>query len=93
MQDEDPQEETAGKTVRALKERYEDRHLAAGSRRQLKKRTQGDGGSRNKLTAVSRMTRRAITAQRMGHGRQGPGRDNVARGTSKGWKFGKRRRA
>jgi hypothetical protein len=38
-------EEAAGKTVRALKEQYGDRRLAVGRRRQLKKRSQGDGGS------------------------------------------------
>jgi hypothetical protein len=39
------------------------------------------------------MTRRAIPAPRKGHGRQPPGKDNVARGTSIGRTFGKRHRA
>jgi hypothetical protein len=83
-----PKEETAVKTVSALKRRYRDRHPAAGRHRQLKKRTQGDGGSRKKLAAASRgMTRRAIPAPRKGNGHQGPGRDNVARGAPKGQTF------
>jgi hypothetical protein len=87
-------EEAAVEAYGALKERYGDRHLAVGRRQQLKKRSQGDGGSRKKLAAARRgMTRRAIPAPRMGHGRQGPGRDNVARGTLKGRTFGKRHRA
>jgi hypothetical protein len=38
-------EEASVGTVRALKEQYGDRHLAVGRLRQLKKRTQNDGGS------------------------------------------------
>jgi hypothetical protein len=41
-----PKEKAAAETVKALKKRYRDRHLAVGRRRQLNKRTQGDGGSR-----------------------------------------------
>jgi hypothetical protein len=37
------------------------------------------------------MTHCAIPATHKGHGHQGPGRDNVARGTLKGCIFGKRR--
>jgi hypothetical protein len=99
-----PKEEAAVQTFRALKERYEDRYLAVEHRRQLKKRTQGDGGSRKKLTAACRrMTHRAGTARRKGRCHKGPTvdqrrrkyrtRDKVARGTSKGRTFGKRRRA
>jgi hypothetical protein len=80
------------KTVRALKKQYGDRHLAVGRRRQLKKRTQGDGGSRKKLAAACRgMTCRAIPALRKGR-HQGPGRDNVARGAPKGQTLYRRRR-
>jgi hypothetical protein len=51
----------------ALQERYGDRHLAAGRRRPLKKRTQGDGGSRRKLAAARKgMTRPAGVARRRG---------------------------
>jgi hypothetical protein len=58
-----PKEETAVETFGALKERYRDWHLAIMHRSQLKKRTQGSGGSRKKLAAASRgMTCRAIPA-------------------------------
>jgi hypothetical protein len=82
--------------VRALKKRYGDRHLAAGRRRQLQKRAHGDDESQKKLAAV----RRGIVARCIGRGHTGPTvergrrktrtRDNVARGTSKGWTFEKR---
>jgi hypothetical protein len=62
--------------IGALENRYGDRHLAVGHRRQPKKRTQGDSGSQQKLVpARGRLTRRAIPAPRKGHGRQGPGKD------------------
>jgi hypothetical protein len=86
-------EEVAVKTVRALKKRYGDRQLAPGRRRQLKRRIQGDGGSRKTLAvARRRMTRRAITAQRKGHGRRGPGEDNIASGVPKERKLERRKR-
>jgi hypothetical protein len=79
-------------TYGALKERYENRHLAVG-RRQLKKLTQGDGGSWKKLAVASKgMTRRVIPVPRKGHGGQGPGRDIVARGTPKGRTLERRQR-
>jgi L-fucose isomerase-like protein len=68
-----PKKDAAVETFGALKDRYGDRHLAVGSRQQLKKRTQGNGGSRKKLVARRRMTSRAGTARHKGHGRQGPG--------------------
>jgi hypothetical protein len=40
-----------------------------------------------------RMTRRAIHAPRRGHSREGPGKDDLLRGTQKGYIFEKRRRA
>jgi hypothetical protein len=83
-----PNEDAAVKTVRGLKKRHGGRHLALGRRRKLKKRIQGDGGSWKKLATAHRMTRRAITAQRTGHGRQGPGRDSIANGVPKGRKLG-----
>jgi hypothetical protein len=71
------------KIVRARKEQYGDQHLA--SRRQLKKRTQGNCGSQKKLAAACRlMTCRAGTAWHQGHNRQGPGRENVVQGAPKG---------
>jgi hypothetical protein len=40
-----PKEKAAIKTVRALKEQYGDQYLAVKHCQQLKKRTQGSGGS------------------------------------------------
>jgi hypothetical protein len=58
MHEEVPKEEAATKTVRAPKERYGDGLLHVGCRRELKKRTQGDGGYRKKLVAsCKRVTR------------------------------------
>jgi hypothetical protein len=50
-----PKEEAVVNTVRALKNRYADRHLrvAMGRRRQVKKRGQGDDGSRKKMAAAA----------------------------------------
>jgi hypothetical protein len=57
---------TAVQTFQALKKQHRDRHLTVGRRRQqLKKRAQGNGGSRKKFAAISRgMTRRAGVAWR-----------------------------
>jgi hypothetical protein len=56
-------EEAAVEMIRALKEWHEDRHLDVGRRRQMKKRTQGDGETRKKLAAARRVaTRRAGAA-------------------------------
>jgi hypothetical protein len=66
-------------------DRSGDRHLAVRRRRQPKERTEGDGGSRQKFAAAP--------APRKGHCRQGPGRDNVVRGTPKGRNFEMRHRA
>jgi hypothetical protein len=93
-----PKEEAAVETIGALKKRYGDRHLAVGRRRQLKKRTKGDGGSRQKLAVVRKgMTRRAGVARRKGGSHNGPTveqrrrknrtTDSVGRGTSKGRTF------
>jgi hypothetical protein len=49
---EDPKEEAAVEMIIVLKDRSEDWHLAGGRRRQTKKRTQGNGGSRQKLAAA-----------------------------------------
>jgi hypothetical protein len=60
-------QEVGVKTVRALKDRYGDLHLAVGCRRQLQKRSQGDGGSRKKLdVACSGMNRHAGMPWRKG---------------------------
>jgi hypothetical protein len=72
-------------TVRALRKWYGDWNLAIGGRGKLKKRTQGNGGSKKKLAAACRgMKHCAIPAWHKGHSGQEPGRDNVARGTPKG---------
>jgi hypothetical protein len=47
-----PKEDTAVEIIGALDDRYGARHLAVGCRRKPKKRTQRDGGSRNKVAAV-----------------------------------------
>jgi hypothetical protein len=84
-----PKEEAAVKPVRALKKQHGDQHLAIACHGQLKKQTQGDGASWKELVTTCReMTRRAIPAWR-----QGPGRDSVAKVTSKGRLFGKRGQA
>jgi hypothetical protein len=55
-----------------LEDRYWDRHLAVGRRRQRKKRTQGDGVSRRKLAVARRLlTRSAVPARRKGRGHKG----------------------
>jgi hypothetical protein len=46
-----PNEEAEVEPVGALKGRHEDLHLAVGRRRETKKRTQGNGGSRKKFPA------------------------------------------
>jgi hypothetical protein len=87
-----PDEEAAVETIGALEDLYGDRNLPIGSHRQLKKRTHGDGGSRQKLAAAKgRLTRRAVPAPRKGHSRQGSGKDDVLRGSSKGRGFVKER--
>jgi hypothetical protein len=70
---------THKEAVGATDDRSGDRHLlAVGRHRQPKERTKCDGGSRQKLAAARRrMNRRAILAPRKGHGRQGPGGDDV----------------
>jgi hypothetical protein len=86
VHEEDPTEEAAVKTVRALKKRYGDWHLTVGHSQQLKKWTQDDGGFWKKLAAAHRgMICHTIPAPCKGHGCQGPGRDSVARGAPKRW--------
>jgi oligoribonuclease (3'-5' exoribonuclease) len=46
-----PKDEAALEIIGALKDRPADRYLAVGCRRQTKRRTQGDGGSRQMLAA------------------------------------------
>jgi hypothetical protein len=61
--------------IGALKDRHGDRHLAAGRRRNLTNRNQGDGGSRQKLAAIPRrLTGRAVPALRKGRSRKGSGK-------------------
>jgi hypothetical protein len=67
-----PKEAAVG-TIRALEDRYGDRHLAVECRRQPKKQIQGDGGSRKKLAAALRqMTCHAVPAWHKGRGHKGP---------------------
>jgi hypothetical protein len=56
------------RTLRKRQDRRGDLYLAVGHRRQPKKRTQGDGGSRLNLAAARGwLTRRAIPAPRKEH--------------------------
>jgi hypothetical protein len=67
-----PNYEATVETIGALEDQYVDRNLAVGRRRQPKKRTQGDGGSRKKLTAAHRrITRRAVPARSKGRSHRG----------------------
>jgi hypothetical protein len=92
VHEEVPKEEASVENFGALKERYGDRHVAVGYRRQLKKRTQGDGGSRKNLAAACKgMTRRDIPTRRKGHCCQGQGKDKAVPRTQIGWTFEKRR--
>jgi hypothetical protein len=64
-------EESSVEAIGAPGDRYGDRHLVVGRRRQPKKRTQGDGGSRKKPAAVrSRVNRHAFPARRKGLGQK-----------------------
>jgi hypothetical protein len=97
-----PKEEAPVKTVRALVDRNGDRHVVVGLRRQLEKRTQGDGGRRKKLVAArKRMSCLAESARRKERGNKRPTveqrrrkkltRGKVARGISIGETFWKKR--
>jgi hypothetical protein len=86
-------EEAAVETIGALEDRYGDRHLDVGQRRQPKKRIRDDSEFRQKIaSARGLLTNRVIPESRKGHGRQGPGRENVAKGAAKGRTFERRRR-
>jgi hypothetical protein len=68
----------------------EDRHLVVGPCRQTKKRTQGDGGSRQKLaTARRRTTRHAVPARRKVGGNKG---QRIEKRRRKGPEWGNRMR-
>jgi hypothetical protein len=83
---------TREETVWATDHRSRDRRLAVRHRRQPKKRTHGDGGSRQNLAAArERLTRRAIPVPQKGHSRVRSGKDDV-RGAPKGRTFVKRSR-
>jgi hypothetical protein len=65
-------DEIAVETIGALKDRCGNRYQVVRRRRQLKKRTQGDGSSRKKLaSARRRITRRPYSAPRSSGTRQG----------------------
>jgi hypothetical protein len=88
VHEEVPKEAAAVKSSGALKKQHGDRHLTVGCCKKLKRRTQGNRGSRSKLAAARRgMTRCAGVAQC-----KGQLMDDVAKGTPKGWTFGKKRR-
>jgi hypothetical protein len=75
VHEEVPKEEAAVETVGALKKRYRNLLLTVRRRGQQKKRTQGNGGSRNKLAAACRgMTCLTIPAWCKGHCCQGQGK-------------------
>jgi hypothetical protein len=74
-------DKAAVKLSEVLKTRHRDRHVEVRRRGQQKKRPQGSGGSREKLTAACIvMFRRATPALRKGYGRHAPDRDSVPRG-------------
>jgi hypothetical protein len=88
-----PEEKAVVKTIRTLKKWHGDWHLAIRHHQHLQKQTQGDSGSQTKLTATHRgLTCHAISAMCKELDRQEPSRDSVARGTLKGWMFGKKHR-
>jgi hypothetical protein len=68
-----PNEEAAMEPLGALKDRYGKGPLAVGCRRQSKKLTQGDGGSRQKLIAA----RGRCTALSKGGSCRGPEKDEM----------------
>ena len=68
-----PKEEVAMETIGALVDLYGDRHLAVGRCRPPKKRTQGDGGSRQKWAATrSSVIQPAVPVRRKGRDHKGP---------------------
>jgi hypothetical protein len=68
-----PKEEAAVQNARALKKWHGDWHLAVRRCSELKKLTQGNGGSRKKLAAKSRgMTHRAGVPWHKGRSYIGP---------------------
>jgi hypothetical protein len=63
VREEVPEEESRVEVVRSLEEWCGDQHLAIGHCQQLKKWTQGNGGSWKKLAAAYRqMTHRTVPA-------------------------------
>jgi hypothetical protein len=84
-------EEAMVKIITALKKWHGDRHLAIRYHGQLKKRTQGNGGSWQKLAAACRgLTCCSIPAWHKGHCCQGQGKDKAIPRTQKGWMDEKR---
>jgi hypothetical protein len=79
-----PKEEATVETLEALKERYRDRHLAIRYHSQLKKQTQGNGGSKKKMATVRGwLTRRAIPAWHKGPSCQGQGNTRLCQESRK----------
>jgi hypothetical protein len=73
VHEEVPKEEATVETVRVLKKRYRDWHLAVRRCGQPKKWTQGNGGSGKVLASCRGMASCTIPAPRGGHGHQGHG--------------------
>jgi hypothetical protein len=71
--------------IGSSEDRCEEQRLVVRRRRGAKKRTQDSVGSRQKSSAArKRVIRRPHSAVRKGHIRKGPGKNNVARGASRG---------
>jgi hypothetical protein len=69
---------------RSSEDRCKDQHLAVRRRRGAKKWSGDIVGSQQKLSAACKRVKRcAVPAGRKGQVRKGPGRNNVARGTSR----------
>jgi hypothetical protein len=86
-------EETNFDNVGSSEDRSEDQRLAVRRRRGAKKRSQDSVGSRQEISAArKRVVRRAIPAVRKGHIRKSPGKNNVARGASRGKMLDKKQR-
>jgi hypothetical protein len=78
-------EELNNENVGSSEDRSGEQRLAVRRRRGAKKRTQDSVGSRQKVSAArKRVIRRAIPAVRKGNIRKGPGKNNAAKGESRG---------
>jgi hypothetical protein len=79
--------------IGSSEDRCEEQRLVVRRRRWAKKWTQDSVGFRQKSSATrKRVIRRAVPAVRKGHMRKGAGKNNVARGASRGKMLDKRQR-